>query len=57
MKDLLQIATDLTNMQVTVEPPPPRWRASKPGLAATVRLPELSPDEFQGSVREVRGTK
>jgi len=57
MKDLLQIATDLTNMQVTVEPPPPALARIKAGLAATVRLPELSPDEFQGSVREVRGTE
>jgi len=57
MKDLLQIATDLTNMQVTVEPPPPALARIKAGLVATVRLPELSPDEFPGAVREVRGTE
>jgi HlyD family secretion protein len=57
MKDLMQIATDLTNMQATVEPPPAALARIKPGLPATVRLPELTTEEFQGSVREIRGTQ
>jgi HlyD family secretion protein len=57
MKDLVVIATDLTNMMVIVEPPPPALARIKAGLPAMVRLPELSPDEFPGSVRELRGTQ
>jgi hypothetical protein len=57
MKDLVVIATDLTNMMVIVEPPPPALARIKAGLPAAVRLPELSPDEFPGSVRELRGTQ
>jgi multidrug resistance efflux pump len=57
MKDLVQIATELTHMQATVEPPPQAMARIKVGLTATVRLPELTTEEFPGSVREIRGTQ
>jgi len=57
MKDLVEIATDLKSMQVAVSPEPPVLARIRAGQSATVRLPDLSPDEFPGKVRELRGAE
>ncbi len=49
--NVFDIATDLTQLQATV-PAAPQMRA---GEAAAIRVPELSPDEIAGVVREIRG--
>jgi HlyD family secretion protein len=53
-KDLLQIATDLTALQVMITPPPMLLPRIQPGQAASVRVAN---SEYPGTVREVRGTE
>jgi HlyD family secretion protein len=55
MKDLLQIGTDLTSLQVTVTPDAAMLGRIHVGQAASVRVPEIAPDEIPGTVREVNG--
>ncbi|HLY07575.1 MAG TPA: biotin/lipoyl-binding protein [Rhizomicrobium sp.] len=56
MKDLLQLGTDLTLLQVTVTPDPATLARIRAGQAASVKVPAISPDEMPGTVREVRGS-
>ena len=56
-KDLFQIATDLTHLQVTLTPAPAELARLHAGQVAAIRVPELSPDEIAGAVREVRGNQ
>jgi multidrug resistance efflux pump len=51
-QDLLQIATDLTMLQVTVTPLPDVLPRVQPGQSAVVRLAD---GEYNGTVREIRG--
>ena len=54
-KDLLQIGTDLTSLQVTVTPDAAMLGRIHVGQAASVRVPEIAPDEIPGTVREING--
>jgi multidrug resistance efflux pump len=56
MKDLLQIGTDLTLLQVTVTPDPATFARIHAGQAASVKVLAIGPDEMPGTVREVRGS-
>jgi len=56
-KDLFQIATDLTHLQITLTPAPAELARIRAGQTAAIRVPELSPDEIAGTVREVRGNQ
>ena len=53
--DLFKIATDLTQLEVDASPDPEIVGRIHAGQAVSVRVPELSPDEIAGVVREVRG--
>ena len=52
-KDLFQIATDLTQLQITLTPSPEDLARIHAGQAVSIRVPDLSPDEIPGVVREV----
>ena len=54
VKDLFQIATDLTELQVVAPADASTLARLHAGQSAAVRVPELSPDEIPGTVREVR---
>jgi len=51
-QDLLQIATDLTSLQVIVTPPATLLPRIRPGQSASVHM---SDSECAGTVREIRG--
>jgi len=55
--DLFQIATDLTQLQVTLTPSPAELARIHAGQAAAIRVPELSPDEIPGTVRGVSASQ
>jgi multidrug resistance efflux pump len=57
IKDLLQIGTGLTSLQVAVSPDPAMLARIHPGQAAAVHVNEITPDELTGTVREVRGSE
>jgi HlyD family secretion protein len=50
-KDLFQIATDLTQLQITLTPTPAELARIHAGQAVAIRVPEFSPDEIPGIVR------
>ena len=56
-KDLFQIATDLTQLQITLTPSPADLARIHAGQAALIRVPELSPDEIPGKVRGVSASQ
>jgi len=56
-KDLIQIATELTQLQITLTPSPADLTRIHAGQAASIRVPELSPDEIPGKVREVSASQ
>jgi multidrug resistance efflux pump len=56
-KDLFQFATDLTQLQITLTPAPAELARMHPGQAASIRIPELSPDEIPGKLRTVSGNQ
>jgi HlyD family secretion protein len=56
-KDLFQIATDLTQLQITLTPSPADLAHIHAGQIASIRVPELSPDEIPGKVRAVSGNQ
>ena len=47
------IATDLSALEVTVEPPPPVLKRMVPGLPALVLVPELTSAGFEGEVKGI----
>jgi multidrug resistance efflux pump len=47
------IATDLSALEVTVEPPPPVLKRIVPGLPAMVLVPELTSAGFEGEVKGI----
>jgi multidrug resistance efflux pump len=47
------IATDLSALEVTVEPPPPVLKRLVPGLPAMVLVPELTSAGFEGEVKGI----
>ena len=47
------IATDLSALEVTVEPPPPVLKGIVPGLPAMVLVPELTSAGFEGEVKGI----
>ena len=55
IKDLLQIGTELTSLQAILTPDSATLARIHVGQAASVRVPEIAPDEIPGTVREVRG--
>jgi len=55
--DLFQIATDLTQLQITLTPTPAELAHIHAGQPAAIRVPELSPDEIPGIVRGVSATQ
>jgi multidrug resistance efflux pump len=56
MIDLMQVATDLTSVQVVLTPEPRVLARIHTGQTASVRLPDLSSEEMPGTVTDVRGT-
>jgi HlyD family secretion protein len=56
-KDLFQIATDLAQLQITLTPALAEVARMHAGQAASIRIPELSPDEIAGKVRTVSGNQ
>lgn len=57
IKDLFQIAVDLTQLEVAVEPPPDQLKRVKAGMAAAVQVVEAGSEAFAGVVREIRGNE
>jgi multidrug resistance efflux pump len=55
MTDLVQIATNLTSMQVVLTPEPRVLARIHTSQTASVRLPDLSSDEMPGAVSDIRG--
>jgi multidrug resistance efflux pump len=55
--DLFQIATDLTQLQITLTPTPAELAHIHAGQPAAIRVPELSPDEIPGIVRGVSASQ
>ncbi|HYZ85666.1 MAG TPA: efflux RND transporter periplasmic adaptor subunit [Bryobacteraceae bacterium] len=53
MQDFFQIATDLSTLEVVVDPPPDVLPRLKPGQPALVRVAELSGDALSGTVSKV----
>ena len=53
MKDLFQIATDLTQLSVVVEPPPPALARIRPGQAAVVTITEAQNEPIACEVKKV----
>lgn len=53
MESLFQIATDLSRMEVIVEPPPPELARIRPGQQAEVRVAELPNEALPAVVGEV----
>lgn len=51
--DLFRIATDLSNLEVTVDPPPPALPKIKPGMPALVFSADMANEPLQGSVKSV----
>ncbi len=56
-KDLFQIATDLTQLQITLTPSAADLARIHAGQIASIRVPELSPDEIPGKVRGVSASQ
>jgi multidrug resistance efflux pump len=56
-KDLFQIATDLTQLQITLTPTPAELARIHAGQAVAIRVPEFSPDEIPGIVRGVSASQ
>jgi multidrug resistance efflux pump len=56
-KDLFQIATDLTQLQVTLTPPSADLGRIHAGQPVSIHVPELSPDEIPGKVRGISGNQ
>lgn len=56
-KDLFQIATDLTKLQITLTPSSGDLARIRIGQAVSIRVPELSPDEIPGTVRTISGSQ
>jgi HlyD family secretion protein len=57
IKDLIEIATQLTSMQISLAPDPLVLVRLRPGQKAKIHIPEITPDEIAGTVREVRGNE
>jgi membrane fusion protein, multidrug efflux system len=55
MKEMFKIGTELTSLQVVAAVDASVLPRVHAGQSATVRIPELPPGEFSGTVREVRG--
>jgi multidrug resistance efflux pump len=55
IRDLLQIGAELTSLQVTVTPDPATLARIHAGQSATIHVPAMTPDELEGTVREVHG--
>ena len=53
MPDLLQIATDLSRLEVLLEPEPPVLARIKPGQQATISIAEQSAEPLPGTVKAV----
>lgn len=56
-KDLFQIASDLTQLQITLTPSPEELTRIHAGQAVAIHVPELSPDEIPGIVRGVSASQ
>jgi hypothetical protein len=53
MSDFLQIATDLSRLEVVLEAPPPVLARTKPGQPAAVAVAEHATDPLPGEVKTV----
>ncbi len=53
MHDLFRIGTDLTNLVVVVEPPPPALPKIQPGMAALVLSADVPGEALSGTVSKV----
>jgi multidrug efflux pump subunit AcrA (membrane-fusion protein) len=53
VEDLFVIATDLVNLRVVVDAPPPELAKIRPGQEAVIQIAEL-PDGVLGKVSEVQ---
>jgi multidrug resistance efflux pump len=54
-KDLFQIATQLSLLEVTIEPDPPTMRRIQPNQPALVSLPDQGSDGMLGRVKSIQG--
>jgi HlyD family secretion protein len=54
-KDLFQIATDLSDMVVSVEPEPPILQRLEPGSPAAVIISEFNNEPLFGQIAEIKG--
>ena len=53
--DFFQIATQLSLLEVLLEPDPPTMRRIQPGLAALVTLPDQGADGMLGAIKSIQG--
>ena len=56
-KDLFQIATQLSLLEVTLEPDPPTLGRIQPGQPAQVSLPDQGADGMPGTVKAIQGNQ
>jgi len=56
VKDLLQIGTELTSLQIVLALNSTQLSRIHVGQATSVRVPEISPDEIPATVAEIRGS-
>jgi len=54
-KDLFQIATQLSLLEVTIDPDPPTMRRIQPNQPALVSLPDQGADGMLGAVKSIQG--
>ena len=55
--DFFQIATQLSQLEVVLDPDPPAMRRIRLGQAALVSLPEQSSDGMLGAVKAIQGAQ
>jgi len=56
-REMVQIAVDLTSLEVIVEPPPPILARIKAGQPATIRMAEQIGESLPGGVARIDGTQ
>jgi multidrug resistance efflux pump len=54
LKDLFQIAVELSSLEVVVEPEPPVLERIRPGQEAVIQVAEIPGEGLPGKVREIK---
>jgi multidrug resistance efflux pump len=57
MADMFVIATDLSALQIELEPEPPILKRLQPGMPATVVIAESADESIPGKIKEIKGNK